>query len=98
MAADVMGLYLDLGCARGRVVHRREDGDPGGGPQARMLPLSPGRAHSHGFEYKPNGTLSLFAALDTPTGRVLGKTAALSHQRAVRDISRRHRRKPVQPP
>jgi hypothetical protein len=29
----------------------------------RMLPLAPGRAESHGFEYKRNGTLSLFAAL-----------------------------------
>jgi transposase len=41
----------------------------------RMLPLSPGRAESHGFEYKRNGTLSLFAALNTATGEVLGKTA-----------------------
>ena len=40
-----------------------------------MLPLSPGRAESHGFEYKPNGTLSLFAALNTATGEVLGMTA-----------------------
>jgi hypothetical protein len=42
----------------------------------RMLPLSPGRAESHGFEYKRNGTLSLFAALNTATGEVMGKTAA----------------------
>ena len=41
-----------------------------------MLPLAPGRAQSHGFEYKRNGTLSLFAALNTATGEVLGKTAA----------------------
>ena len=41
-----------------------------------MLPLTPGRAESHGFEYKRNGTLSLFAALNTATGEVLGKTAA----------------------
>ena len=41
-----------------------------------MLPLSPGRAESHGFEYKRSGTLSLFAALDSATGEVLGKTAA----------------------
>jgi len=41
----------------------------------RMLPLSPGRAESHGFQYKRNGTLSLFAALNTNTGEVLGKTA-----------------------
>jgi len=39
-------------------------------------PLSPGRAQSHGFEYKRNSTLSLFAALNTATGEVLGKTAA----------------------
>ncbi|MEM5440620.1 hypothetical protein AABE10_36350, partial [Paraburkholderia diazotrophica] len=41
----------------------------------RQLPLSPGRAESHGFEYKRNGTLSLFAALNTATGEVIGKTA-----------------------
>lgn len=41
-----------------------------------MQPLSPGRAESHGFEYKRNGTLSLFAAFNTATGEVLGKTAA----------------------
>jgi len=41
-----------------------------------MLPLAPGRAESHGFEYKRNGTLSLFAALNTATGEVLGMTAA----------------------
>ncbi len=40
-----------------------------------MLPLSPGRAEGHGFEYKRNGTLSLFAALNVATGEVLGKTA-----------------------
>ena len=31
----------------------------------RVLPLSPGRAERHGFEYKRNGTLSLYAALNT---------------------------------
>ena len=41
-----------------------------------MLPLSPGRAENHGFEYKRNGTLSLFAAPNTATGEVLGKTAS----------------------
>src|SRR6218665_3972048 len=42
----------------------------------RMLPLSPGRAESPGFEYKRKGTLSLFPALNTATARGLGKTAA----------------------
>ena len=40
-----------------------------------MLPLSPDRAERHGFEYKRNGTLSLYAALNTKTGKVQGKTA-----------------------
>jgi hypothetical protein len=41
-----------------------------------VLPLSPGRAERHGFEYYRHGTLSLYAALETSTGRVHGKTAA----------------------
>src|SRR5712671_2529679 len=40
------------------------------------LPLSPGRAERHGFEYIRRGTLSLYAALDTRSGRVMGKTVA----------------------
>src|ERR1700686_5500090 len=41
-----------------------------------VLPLSPGRAERHGFEYYRHGTLSLYAAFNTKTGEVLGKTAA----------------------
>jgi hypothetical protein len=41
-----------------------------------ILPLSPGRAERHGFEYYRHGTVSLYAALETATGRVHGKTAA----------------------
>jgi len=41
-----------------------------------VLPLSPGRAERHGFEYFRHGTLSLYAALNTASGEVLGKTAA----------------------
>jgi transposase len=40
-----------------------------------VLPLSPGRAESHTFEYFRHGTLSLYAALETRSGEVLGKTA-----------------------
>ncbi len=40
-----------------------------------VLPLSPGRAERHGFEYYPHGTLSLYDALDVKTGKVQGKTA-----------------------
>jgi len=39
-----------------------------------VLPLSPGRAERHGFEYYRHGTLSLYAALNTRNGEVLGKT------------------------
>lgn len=42
----------------------------------RVSPLSSGWAESHGFEYKRNGTVSLFATLNTATGEVLGRTAA----------------------
>jgi transposase len=40
-----------------------------------VLPLSPGRAERHGFEYYRHGTLSLFAALEIGSGKVIGKTA-----------------------
>jgi len=40
-----------------------------------VLPMSPGRAERHGFEYYRHGTLSLYAALDTKSGEVIGKTA-----------------------
>src|ERR1700675_1830590 len=39
-----------------------------------VLPLSPGRLERHGFEYRHNGTLSLYATLDVKTGKVTGKT------------------------
>ena len=41
-----------------------------------VLPLSPGRAERHGFEYYRHGTLSLYGALNTQTGEVLAKTSA----------------------
>jgi transposase len=40
-----------------------------------VLLLSPGRAERRGCEYYRHGTLSLYAALDTQTGKVHGKTA-----------------------
>ena len=42
----------------------------------RRLPLSPGRAERHGFEYYRHGTLSLYAALNPQTGQLMGQTAA----------------------
>ena len=74
-AAEVIGLYLDppehavVFCVDEKTAIQALD------RKDRQLPLSPGRAQSHGFEYKRNGTLSLFAALNTATGEVVGKTA-----------------------
>ena len=75
-AADVIGLYMNppqhaaVFCVDEKTAIQALDRrDP-------LLPLSPGRAERHGFEYKRHGTLSLFAAFDTKTGQVLGKTAA----------------------
>ena len=41
-----------------------------------VLPLSPGRAERHGSGYYRHGTLSLYAAFNTQTGEVIGKTAS----------------------
>src|SRR5579864_1380459 len=75
-AADILGLYLQppqhaaVFCIDEKTAIQALDRlDP-------VLPLSPGRAERHGFEYYRHGTLSLYAALDTKTGRVHGKTAA----------------------
>jgi transposase len=75
-AADVLGLYLDppqhaaIFCLDEKTAIQALDRlDP-------VLPLSPGRAERHGFEYHRHGTLSLYAALNTRTGEVIGHTAA----------------------
>src|SRR5262245_23219356 len=99
-AADVIGLYVNppqhaaVFCVDEKTAIQALDRlDP-------VLPLSPGRAERHGFEYFRHGTLSLYAALNTATGEVLGKTAArhtseefvgflndiIAHQPAKREI------------
>ena len=74
-AADVIGLYLNppahaaVFCVDEKTaIQALNRLDP-------VLPLSPGRAERHGFEYYRHGTLSLYAAFNTKTGEVLGKTA-----------------------
>jgi transposase len=74
-AADILGLYLNppqhaaVFCVDEKTAIQALDRlDP-------VLPLSPGRAERHGFEYYRHGTLSLYAALNVKTGRVEGKTA-----------------------
>jgi len=75
-AADVIGLYLApptnavvFSVDEKTAIQALDRLDP-------VLPLSPGRAERHGFEYKRNGTLSLYAALNVATGAVEGMTAA----------------------
>ena len=74
-AADVIGLYVNppsnasVFCDEKTAIQALDRLDP-------VLPLSPGRAERHGFEYYRHGTLSLYAALNTKTGKVLGKTAS----------------------
>src|SRR5947199_132913 len=74
-SAAIIGLYLDppqhaaVFCVDEKTAIQALDRlDP-------VLPLSPGRAERHGFEYYRHGTLSLYAALDVKTGKVEGKTA-----------------------
>jgi len=73
-AADVIGLYVNppqhaavFAADEKTAIQALDRLDP-------VLPLSPGRAERHGFEYYRHGTLSLFAALDTRSGEVLAQT------------------------
>jgi transposase len=75
-AADVLGLYLDPPRHAAIFSVDEKTAIQALDRRDRVLPLSPGRAERHGFEYKRNGTLSLYAALNTRTGKVHGKTAA----------------------
>ena len=75
-AADIIGLYLNpprnaaVFCVDEKTsIQALDRVDP-------VLPLSPGRAERHGFEYVRHGTLSLYAALEVATGRVQGKATA----------------------
>jgi len=75
-AADILGLYVHppqhaaVFCVDEKTaIQALERTDP-------VLPLTPGRAERHGFEYLRHGTLSLYAALHTKSGKVYGQTAA----------------------
>ena len=81
-AADVIGLYLDpprhaivLAVDEKTAIQALDRLDP-------VLPLSPGRIERHGFEYYRHGTLSLYAALNTKTGEIIGQTV-LRHTSAA---------------
>lgn len=74
-AADVIGLYIAppenavvLCIDEKTAIQALDRRDP-------VLPLSPGRAERHGFEYVRHGMLSLYAALDVGSGHVEGMTS-----------------------
>jgi transposase len=75
-AAEIIGLYLNppqnaaVFCVDEKSAIQALD------RLDQRLPLSPGRAEKHGFEYYRHGTLSLYAALNPKTGEVIGQTAA----------------------
>ena len=85
-AADVIGLYLTppqhaaVFCVDEKTAIQALDRlDP-------VLPLSPGRVERHGFEYKRNGTLSLYAALDED-GKGARQDRGAAYQCGVREFS-----------
>src|SRR5689334_4852263 len=95
-AADAIGLYLNpplhaavFSVDEKTAIQALERKDP-------VLPLSPGRAERHGFEYFGYGTPSLYAAFNTKTGEVLGRTAQRITLGRVCRLLDRHRRQPAQ--
>src|SRR5258705_1693768 len=75
-AADIIALYVNppqhaavFSVDEKTAIQALDRKDP-------VLPMSPGRAERHGFEYYRHGTISLYAALNTKSGKVLGQTAA----------------------
>ena len=95
-AADVIGLYLNPPAHASvfsanektaiQALHRK---DP-------VLPLSPGRAESHGFETCRHGTLSLLTAFNTRTGEVSSNTTTRHTSVEFMAFTRRHRCPPAQ--
>jgi transposase len=75
-AADIICLYLrpPQHAAVFSVEAKSDTQAPA--PLNPVLPLSPGGAGRHGFDYYRHGTLSLYAAFNTKKDEVLGKTAA----------------------
>jgi transposase len=87
-AADIIGLYLNppqhaavFAVDEKTAIQALDRLDP-------RLPLAPGRAERHGFEYYRHGTLSLYAALNTQTGTIIGQTVPRHTSEAFVDFLR----------
>src|SRR5436305_9136167 len=70
---DIVGLYLDppdkalvLCVDEKSQIQALDRSQP-------ILPMRPGQAERRAHDYKRNGTTSLFAALDTKTGKIIGQ-------------------------
>jgi len=73
-AADIIGLYLNPPRHAAVFAFDEKSAIQALDRLQPVLPLSPGRAERHGFEYYRHGTVSLLAALNTRTGEVVGQT------------------------
>ena len=65
-----------------------------------MLPMRPGQAERRTHDYKRHGTTTLFAALDTATGAVIGTCMKRHRAREFRsflDEVERNARRPRHP-
>ena len=98
-AADVIGLYLNppkhavvFAVDEKTAIQALDRLDP-------VLPLSPGRIERHGFEYYRHGTLSLYAALNTTTGEIIGQTVPRHTSAAfvefLQEVVRTHPRREI---
>jgi transposase len=83
---DIVGLYLDpperalvLCVDEKSQIQALDRSQP-------LLPMRPGQAERRSHDYKRCGTLSLFAALDTTTGQVIGRCFARHRAREFRSF------------
>ncbi len=81
---DIVGLYLDpperalvLSVDEKSQIQALDRTQP-------LLPMRPGQAERRSHDYKRHGTVSLFAALDVATGKVIGRCFARHRAREFR--------------
>jgi transposase len=81
---DIVGLYLDPP-ERALVLCVDEKSQIQALDRTQpLLPMRPGQVERRSHDYKRHGTLSLFAALDTATGQVIGRCFARHRAREFR--------------
>ncbi len=68
---DVVGVYFQTTGPGGGVLLRREDPVPSSGPHPAVAAHEAGQAGTMTHDYKRNGTIDLFAAMNIANGQVL---------------------------